>query len=164
MSSVSGRMGRWRRLASLLWLVTTRVIPTRPWYNGLGVDLGGGRVVQLYCVSIRPELVVVDVGDDGVAARVVGTVRKHEPSGVLPYRRACTAGAHLVLPGCVWAGSAPVDIVRVAAADPAAWSHVRRYTIPDMECDGHPCVVGGQIVLVYRSYTSPHHLRMRVGR
>ena len=39
-----------------------------------------------------------------------------------------------MLPGCVgvYAGSAPVDIVRVAAADPAAWSHVRRYTIPDM--------------------------------
>ena len=62
---VLGRMGRWRRVASLLWLGTTRVVPTGPGINGLGVDLGGGRVVQLYCESSQPELVVVDVGGMG---------------------------------------------------------------------------------------------------
>ena len=50
------------------------------------------------------------------------------------FRRACSAGAHLVLPGAS-GRSGPVDIVRVAAPDPAAWSHVRRYTIPDIK--GH---------------------------
>ena len=101
-----------------------------PWYRGVGVDLGGGRVVQLNCSSSQPELVVVDVGGSGVSAHAVGTVRKHEPGA--GGRRACTAGAHLVLPGGAGRGSAPVDIVRVAAADPAAWSRVRRHTIPDV--------------------------------
>ena len=119
-------------MASLLWLGTTRVerriSGTVAWAWTL--------VVAGWCSctadSNRSELVVVDVGGSGVAARVVGTVCKHEPSHT-KVRRACTAGAHLVLPGCVESGgSAPVDIVRVAAADPAAWSHVRRYTIEDM--------------------------------
>ena len=143
-------MGRWRRVASLLWLRTRS-----DWYRGLGVDLGGGRVVQLYCRATGLSLSWwmwavmawrrVWSGLSASTSRVVANSR---------YRRACTAGAHLVLPGCA-GGSAPVDIVRVAAADPAAWSHVRRYTIPDMWFHGHPCVVGGQIVLVYVSTSLP---------
>ena len=147
----AGKMASSGELAVVGYVTGSTVYP---WYRGLGVDLGGGRVVQLFSASSRPELVVVDVGDDGVAARVVGTVRKHQSdSGTC--RRACTAGAHLVLPGGDAGRFGPVDIVRVAAADPAAWSHVRRYTISDMYAHGHPCVVGGQIVLVYRSYPYP---------
>ena len=90
-------------------------------------------MVQLDCQSCHPELVVVNVGGDGVPSCVLGTVRKHETRTGW-FRRAKTAGAHLVVPGCEGrAVPGPVDIVCVAAADPGAWSHVRRHTIPDVQ-------------------------------
>ena len=119
------------------------------WYWGIGVDLGGGRVVQMYCTSHQSSLVVVDVGGGSRSAGVLGIVSKHEASRNWSHR-ACTVGEYLVLPG----GNAPVDMVCVSAANPREWSHVRRYTIQDIRCHAYPCVVGGKIVLVYVSTTS----------
>ena len=122
-----------------------------------------GRVVQLYCWSSRSELVVVDVGGGGREARVAGVVRKHEPSGGC-YRRACSAGAHLVLPGVVsvrisasgrgaCGGGGPCGL----GACPAV--HDRGHAVPRLPvCGGR--AAGPRLPQLH----SPYHLRLRVGR
>ena len=98
----------------------------------------------------------MDVGGGSRSASVLGIVSKHEASSDECYRRACTAGEYLVVPGGKGGGGdAPVDIVCVSAADPREWSHVRRYTIQDIYGHAYPCVVGGKIVLVYETQQIP---------
>ena len=134
------------------------------WYQvGLGWTLVVVELCSCTINSNRAELVVVDVGRGGDGGRVVGVVKKHEPSGGYE-RRACCAGEHLVVPGYVGKWNGPVDIVRMGGDELSSWSHVRRYTIPDLNTHsgGHPCVVGGKLVLVYMA-KSPNHLKMRIG-
>ena len=122
-------------------------------------------MVQLHCAEHRPELVVVDVGGDGVAARVVGTVRKHEPSSM-----AATTAARALL-GRIWC-CLGVLLAGLPLLTLCAW---RRRTLrrgrmsgatPSRTC----CYVSAIPVLwAARSCSSTrssdaNHLKMRVGR
>ena len=135
-----------------------------PWYRGVGVDLGGGRVVQLFCRSNQIRAC------GGGCGRCLVCLRVWWGLCASTSRVLATIGARALL-GRIWcclgvlspAGLLLLTLCEWRQRTLRTWSHVRRYTIPDMYRHGNPCVVGGQIVLVYFS-TSPYHLNMRVGR
>ena len=125
------------------------------WYWGLGVDLGGGRVAQLFFNAEDPTVLVVDLCQSG-PAMIVGTFPHPKPTKW--DRRACCTGGHLIIPG-----HKVLDVFDTRSKSPSSWQHVKQYNLPDLWGSGFPCVVDQQLVLVYRS-TSPFKLTLRIGK
>ena len=125
------------------------------WHWGLGVDLGDGRVAQLYCWASDPTVLVGDLRQDDPAL----IVRLfHHPKPSYLYRRACFVDGHLIIPGCQ-----VLDVFDARSESPSSWQLVKRYNLPDL-CDcGFPCVVGQQLVLLYRAPFSCN-LTLQIGR
>ena len=116
------------------------------WYHGLGIDLGGGRVAQLYRFSSDPIALVVDLHQDG-PTMIVGTFRHPKPTPA--WRRACYARGHLIIPG-----HKVLDVFDAHSETPSSWQHIKRYSLPGLWDCGSPCVVDQQLVLPYRHSTA----------
>ena len=124
------------------------------WYRGLGVDLGGGRVAQLYVNTDDPTVLVVDLCQSG-PTMIVG--RFHHPKPTEHARRACCTGGYLIIPG-----EKVLDVFDTRSKSPSSWQHVTRYDLPDLRSCGFPCVVGQQLVLLY--YSTSLKLTLRIGK
>ena len=126
------------------------------WYRGLGVDLGRGRVAQLWWSATHPTILAVDLRQP-IPTVTVRTFRPPEPTS--GPRRACCAGGYLIIPG-----KGVLDVFNARSDTLASWQHVKRYTLKDLWNSGFPCVVDQHLVLVYSSTPPSEKLILQLGR
>ena len=116
----------------------------KDWFQCVPVDMGNGKAVLFYRFASDTRMMIVDLQqpDSGVVS--VGAIDNFE-KGYGP-RRPCFAKGHLYIPS-----THKLDVIKATDSDPKKWTHVKTYAMEEMFEDGFPCMVGSNVVLVYRS-------------